>query len=28
VVTVAGRGTPPDRIWDELVAAPVPRAAS
>ena len=28
VVTVAGRGTTPDRIWDELVAAPVPRVAS
>ncbi len=26
-VTVAGRGTPPERAWDELVALPAPRAA-
>jgi uncharacterized protein (DUF58 family) len=26
VVAIAGRGTPPDRIWDELVAAPASRA--
>jgi uncharacterized protein (DUF58 family) len=26
VVTVAGRGTAPHRVWDELVAAPAPQA--